>query len=127
MLLARLSLGATPRRGRPAGDAGQAAVEFVALLPLLFVVLAIAWQAVLAGETAWEARVASRAAARAQAVGADPARAARAHLRGRLERGLRVTTASDGGVRVSLLIPNAVPGVHFGRLAARSHFQAQNG
>src|SRR5690349_10716796 len=98
-------------------DAGQAAVEFVAVLPLAFIVLAFASQAVLAGQAAWEARVAARAAARAAAVGTDPAEAARAHLPTGLERGLNVTATADGGVRVSLRIPNAVPGVHLGRIA----------
>src|SRR5688572_8171086 len=77
-------------RRRAGGEAGQATVELVALLPLLVVVLAGAWQAVLAGQAAWAAGAAARAAARAHAVGTDPTRAARTHLPGSLERGLRV-------------------------------------
>src|SRR5687768_9421448 len=85
--------GAAPAfvRRRAGGEAGQATVELVALLPLLAVVLAGAWQAVLAGQAAWAAGAAARAAARAHGVGTDPTRAARTHLPGSLERGLRVT------------------------------------
>ena len=87
-------------RRRAGSEAGQATVELVALLPLLVVVLAGAWQAVLAGQAAWAAGAAARAAARAHAVGTDPTRAARTHLPGSLERGLRVTAGSDGDVEV---------------------------
>src|SRR3954451_15568463 len=100
---------------------GQAAVELVALLPLVAIVLAVAWQAVLAAHAAWAAGVAARAAARAHAVGADAAAPppggggaapgpARAHLPRSLEHGLRVSPRPDGGVVVSLRIPGAVRG-----------------
>ena len=62
-------------------ESGQAAVELVVLLPLIVAILALALQALLAGQAVWEARAAARAAARAHAVGADAAAAARAHLR----------------------------------------------
>ena len=100
-----------PFSGRRAGgEAGQATVELVALLPLLVVVLAGAWQAVLAGQAAWAAGAAARAASRAHAVGTDPMRAARTHLPGSLERGLRVTAGSDGDVEVRVRIPS-LPGL----------------
>jgi hypothetical protein len=72
------------------GDDGQAAVELVALLPLIGLLVALMWQALLGGETVWLSGGAARAAARAVAVGADPLDAARAVLPPRLERGLRV-------------------------------------
>ena len=53
---------------------GQAAAELVALLPLAALLLAGAWQLVVAGHAAWAADAAARAAARAAAVGADAAR-----------------------------------------------------
>src|SRR3954466_10553252 len=84
---------------------GQASAEFVALLPLLVLLLAGAWQFVLAGEALWHARVAARAAARAQAVGTAPRAAARAHLPTRLEHALRVSEADDGDVRISIRVP----------------------
>jgi hypothetical protein len=106
-------------------ESGQATVEFVALLPIVLAVLAVALQAVLAGQAVWEARVAARAAARAHAFGADATAAARSHLRPRLERGLRVRTSSDGDVRVSVRIPSVLPSVRLGRVAATSHFRPQ--
>ena len=41
----------------------------MALLPAVLVILALACQALLAGQAVWEARVAARAAARAHAFG----------------------------------------------------------
>jgi hypothetical protein len=93
---------------------GQASVELVALLPLIALLAAALWQAVLAGEAAWLAGAAARAAARAQAVGGDPDAAARRVLPARLARGLGVHAQSDGSVAVSVPIPLAVGG---GRLA----------
>src|SRR3954469_810645 len=97
-----------PARVRPRSDAGQASVELVVLLPVVLAVLAVGYQAVLAGQAGWEARVAARAAARAHAFGADPAAAARAHLRAALERGLRVAASDAGDVRVSVRIPTVL-------------------
>jgi hypothetical protein len=91
----------------------------------VLVILAVALQALLAGQAAWEARVAARSAARAHAFGADAAAAARSHLRPRLERGLQVRTSSDGDVRVSVRIPTVVPAVRLGRVSATSHFRPQ--
>src|ERR1700745_2056622 len=79
-------------------ERGQAAVEFVAIVPLVIVILALAYQALLAGQAVWQARVAPRAAARANAFGADAAEAARAHLPARLERGLIVDADPNGDV-----------------------------
>ena len=104
---------------------GQASVELVALLPAVLVVLALVYQALLAGQAVWEARVAARAAARANAFGADAAAAARAHLRHRLDRGLRVQTSTDGDVRVSIRIPSVLPSLRLGRVSATSHFRPQ--
>ena len=106
-------------------DEGQAAVEVVALLPVLAVLLAGAWQAVLAGHAVWAANAAARAAARAHAVGADPSAAARGHLPASLERGLRVATEEGGDVRVTVRIPS-LPGLPSpGRAKAGAHFEPQ--
>jgi hypothetical protein len=99
----------------------------VVLLPVIVVILAVGYQALLAGQAVWEARVAARAAARAHALGADAAAAARSHLRPRLERGLRVRAGSDGDVRVSVRIPTVLPAVALGRASATSHFRPQGG
>ncbi len=90
---------------------GQASVELLGSLPALLMVLAMAWQLVLAGQTAWLAANAAKVGARAQAVGKDPRKAARSalpdHLKGRL-----VVRARDGSVgkdkaeiRVKLPVP----------------------
>jgi hypothetical protein len=89
-------------------------------------VLAVAYQAVLAGQAVWEARVAARAAARAHSLGADAAAAARSHLRAGAERGLAVRTSGDGEVRVSLRVPTVLPAVRLGHVSATSHFRSQN-
>jgi hypothetical protein len=111
----------------PATSGGQAAVELVALLPLVAIVLAAGYQAVVAGDALWEAHAAARAAARASSFGADAAQAARAHLPSRLEHGLEVHAESGGDVRVSLRIPNIIPAVRLGSVAATAHFQPQGG
>ena len=113
--------------GRASETRGQASVELVVLLPLILVIVAVAWQALLAGQAVWEARVAARAAARANAFGADAAAAARAHLPAKLERGLKVDAELDGDVRVSLRVPTVLPSIRLGRVGATSHFRPQSG
>lgn len=106
-------------------QSGQAAVETVAILPLLVLLAAGAWQAALAGYTQWAAAGAARAAARAGAVGEDPRAAARLRLPASLERGLRVERGSGGDVELSVRVP-ALPGLpSLGRLTARGHFEEQ--
>src|SRR3954451_14005137 len=121
--------GAEPLQPPPTarlGDArGQAAVEFVALLPLVIGIVAVAYQTLLAGQAVWEARVASRAAARANAFGADASAAARAHLRPALERGLRVHAEAGRDVRVSGRVPAVLPALRLGHVSATSHFRPQ--
>ncbi len=97
---------------------GQAAVEMVALLPWVAAVLLVAWQFVVAGDARASAAVAARAAARAVAVGADPAAAARERLPRRLRPGLRVRTADGGAVSVSVRVPALAGPLELGRVAA---------
>ena len=104
---------------------GQAAVELVALLPLVALLAAGAWQLAAAGHAAWSADAAARAAARAVATGGDARAAARASLPGRLEEGLRVRASADGDVRVVLRVP-AVLGLRvLGTVSASAHFRPQ--
>jgi hypothetical protein len=117
---------ASPWPWRLRSPSGQAAVELVAVLPVVVAILAVAWQALVAGQAVWEVRVAARAAARANAFGGDAAEAARAHLRTGLERGLKVEAAADGDVRVSVRIPTVLPVIRLGRVTATSHFRPQN-
>jgi hypothetical protein len=105
--------------------AGQATVELVALLPLLGLLAALLWQALLAGETVWLSGTAARAAARAAAVGADPLAAARAVLPLRLERGLRVRRGSDGAIALVLRVPAALGGGTVAPVTAHARFEVQ--
>jgi len=106
------------------GERGQATVEFVAVLPLVAVVGFAVWQAAVTGQAMWLAGAAARAAARAEAIGAEPEPAARRVLPPRLEDGLRVQTP-DGGVTVTLRIPSVVGGGSLGSTSARARFVPQ--
>ncbi|MDT0452463.1 P-loop NTPase [Streptomyces hesseae] len=68
------------RRDRFGGDRGQVAVEFVGILPLILVALAVVWQCVLVGYSYSLAGHAADKGARAGAVGRDCAAAARADM-----------------------------------------------
>lgn len=104
---------------------GQAAAELVALLPLAALLLAGAWQLVIAAHAAWAAGSAARAAARAAAVGADPHTAARAQLPAGLERGLRVRGRGSGTVEVTLRIPPVLGLPPLGHTTSTGHFRPQ--
>jgi hypothetical protein len=93
----------------PRGQAGQASVELVAMLPVVLLVGAIAWQLALAGHTAWLTAHAARAAARADAVGRSPGEAARSALPRSLGDELEVERLERGGVRVSVQVPLLLP------------------
>jgi hypothetical protein len=95
----------TPVPGRLRCERGQASIEATASLPLLLVAGLIAWQLALAGDTAWLCAHAARAAARAEAVGRDPAAAARSALPRSLEQGLSVQRRGGGAVRVGIRVP----------------------
>jgi hypothetical protein len=86
-------------------ETGQASVEMVAVLPLVVLVGAVAWQLALAGQAVWLCANAARVAARAEAVGGDGERAARSALPRSLERGLSVDAARGGAVRVRVRVP----------------------
>jgi hypothetical protein len=107
-------------------ERGQAAVELVAVLPLVAILAASMWQATVAGQAIWLAGAAARAAARASAIGADPRAAARRVLPARLERGLVITRVDgDAGVRVAISIPAIVGGGGLGSVSARAALQDQ--
>ena len=110
---------------RFAAEPGQATVELVALLPVVGLLAALLWQALLAGETVWLSGGAARAAARAAAVGADPLAAARTILPPRLERGLRVRREPDGAVALVLRVPAALGPGTIASVSARARFEAQ--
>jgi hypothetical protein len=109
----------------PERERGQASVELVAVLPLLVILGFAVWQAVVAGQAIWLAGAAARAASRAEALGADPAPAARDALPPRLEQGLRVRARDGGGVTVTVRIPSVFGGGALGTTSARSRFVPQ--
>jgi pilus assembly protein CpaE len=112
-------------RRRAGGQTGQAAVELVGVLPFVALLAMVLWQLVVAGQTAWLAGSAARAAARANAVDADVAAGARAVLPERLERGLRVRSSPDGGVTVTLAVPLVVGGGALASVDGRARFEPQ--
>src|SRR3954447_10236030 len=83
---------------------GQASIELLAAVPFALLVGAVAWQLALLGHAAWLSAHAARVAARADAVGRSPRRAARSALPRSLERGLQVER-SGRGVRVRVRVP----------------------
>jgi hypothetical protein len=87
-------------------ERGQASVEFLGALPAALLVVLVAWQLLLAGQASWLVGNAARVAARAQAVGGDPAAAARGALPSHLRRHLEVVADErDGRVGVRVRIP----------------------
>lgn len=95
---------------RSPGHRGQAAVELVALLPALALVVLVCWQLVVAAHTWMLAGGAARAGARAAEVGAPATTAARAALPADHAARARVATLDDGRrVRVRLPVTRVVP------------------
>ena len=86
-------------------ESGQASVELLPAVALVLLIGLRGWQLVLTGHTAWLCAGAARVAARADAVGRSPSRAARSALPRSLERGLRVERRRGGGVRVGVRVP----------------------
>jgi pilus assembly protein CpaE len=112
-------------RRRSVHESGQAAVELVAVLPFVALLAMLLWQLVVAGQAAWLAGSAARAAARAHAVGQDAATGARSVLPSRLEQALSVRPSPDGSVTVSLGVPSVVGGGVLGRIEGRARFEPQ--
>jgi hypothetical protein len=107
------------------GVRGQAGVELVALLPLIVLLGLLAWQAVVYGQAVWLSGAAARAAARAAAVGRDPAAAARSVLPASLGRGVEVEADGDGAVVLRLAVPAVVLDVQLASLRTRARFAPQ--
>jgi len=116
-----------PRTARLAADDGQSAVELIAMLPIVVILAAALWQAVVAGQAVWVSGAAARAAARAAAVGGDAKQAARRALPGALERGLRVECNDDGKAEVHIAIPLVVGSGSLTTVTAQAHFERQDG
>lgn len=91
-------------------ECGQAAVEFVALLPLFGIVAIAMLQALAAGAAAQLADHAAQSAAVAIAQGHDGAAAARAAVPGWARGRIEVRTGGSR-VRVTLTPPSLLPGL----------------
>jgi len=102
-------------------------VELVGVLPFVVFACAVVWQLALAGHATWAAGSAARAAARAEAVGGDPAAAARGALTESLERGLRVRPGDGGRVRVTVRVPAIGGLLELGGVSASARFEPQGG
>jgi hypothetical protein len=107
------------------GEAGQASVELVAVLPLLIACVVITAHGAAAGWALWSAANAARAGARADHVGGDGERAARRALPAPLREGAEVK-AGDG-VRVTVRAPLLLPGLSGPRLGASSALDPAGG
>lgn len=105
--------------------AGQASVEFVAVLPVLAVCLLLAGQVVAAGWALWAAGNAARTGARADQVGSSAEAAARRALPGALRGG--ATIHSGDGVRVRVRVPALIPGVELPAVTASSTLDGDAG
>jgi hypothetical protein len=106
-------------------ESGQASVELVALLPLVVVLCALLWQAVVAGQAIWLSGTAARAAARAAALGADAERSARGALPAALRHGLEVQEDGDDGVRVRIAVPLVLGGGSVATVTGRAQLPRQ--
>jgi hypothetical protein len=104
---------------------GQASVEFLALLPALAAVLALAAQTAVVGWALWAAANAARAGARAQEVGGDARAVARRALPGALRSG--ATVLDRDGVRVRVRVPALVPGISLPPVEVSSKLGAGSG
>ena len=109
----------------PIREDGQAAAELVAILPLAALLLAGAWQLVVAGHAACAAGGAARAGARAAAIGDDAERAARHALSAGLRRDLRVREPERGTVTVTVRIPPVLGLQVLGHASATARFRPQ--
>lgn len=95
-------------------DRGQVAVEFLGMVPVILITLALLWQVVLVGYTYTLAGNAADEAARAAAVGEDCGEAALRHLDGAWRSGASPSCSTGGGMVtavVKIRVPVLVPGL----------------
>ena len=98
---------------------GQAAVELLAALPLVVIVLACGWQSIVVGQTWWTVSEAARVSARTlrvQTAGAGRERAvveaeriAKRLLPSELRSGSRINASTVGAVRIRVHAPVVAP------------------
>jgi pilus assembly protein CpaE len=99
-----------PSRRTAKAEAGQIALETVAIVPMVVFICLLAWQVALSGLAfVWNGHAAN-AAARASSLGEDPREAARDAMPGSMRDQVTVTVLPDGQVRVSTRVPVMCPG-----------------
>ncbi len=104
---------------------GQASIELIGAVVVLVLVVAALWQGLRIAQARWLTGAAAGAAARAQAIGADPLAAARRALPQRLRSKTRVVVMRrDGGVRVTVPL-SPVLGVRLGALRVAARMEPQ--
>lgn len=113
-------------RGAAGGQAGQASVELVAILPALVVCVLIAAHGVAAGWALWSAANAARAGARAEHVGGDGEAVARRALPGRLREGAEIESG-EASLKVDVRSPALLPGTSPGSLEASARLDPGDG
>jgi Flp pilus assembly protein TadG len=91
---------------------GQATVEFLAMIPILVLVLVGAFQLFLLGFTMNETSSAARAAARAGSLGEDYQGAGKDSLESWLKNYLASITKSGTRYTVTVNVPVIFPGIH---------------
>lgn len=110
------------RRDNAAREAGQATLEFTALLPLVLLLMIVLWQVALWGISAAYAGHAADEAARAASIGKthdQVQRAAHGAIPGWIDSGITVTEGTDK-VRIRARLPILVPGISTDHLAFTS-------
>ena len=92
------------------GQDGQASVEFLGALPLLFAGALLVAQLLLVGSSMTSAQNAARTGSRAASLHSDGSKAALAALRPGLRKDSKITVAGTS-VRVQIRVPTIVPGL----------------
>ena len=106
-------------RESQATESGQAAVELVAILPLVGLAAILSFHLALAGWGLWSAAESARAGARAAEVDSNARRIALAALP-TIFRERASIDLSAGKARVSLVVPSLLPGVNLPRVQAEA-------
>lgn len=104
---------------------GTASVELVAALPALLLAVLVAAQLAAAGHALWSAALASRAGARAAAVGDDARETARRALPPVLRKGARIR--GSGPVSVRVPVPRLLPALPRIEVGAGSGLVGEDG
>ncbi|MCX6388920.1 MAG: pilus assembly protein [Solirubrobacterales bacterium] len=107
-------------------ESGQATIELIMVLPIVFALGWGVWQVSLAGRAAQLAATAARAGARAVSLGADPKTAVIRALPSWEAGRVRLETR-DGAVTARLPVPSVGLPIDLGTVVATARFPVQGG